>query len=130
MNMTEVIQSSSPNLNTGTGKKGEMTTVGGQFASLLDYLTKLPTTSSSPVSADLTALETKVETPLLPDWIQELVDQPDELLSLLKQPEVETLKQEPKKIASASRLADSNERYDQNERSSYEQLKTTITSYD
>ena len=98
MNMTEVIQSSSPNLNTGTGKKGEMTTVGGQFASLLDYLTKLPTTSSSPVSADLTALETKVETPLLPDWIQELVDQPDELLSLLKQPEVETLKQEPKKM--------------------------------
>ena len=98
MNMTEVIQSSSPNLNTGTGKKGEMTTVGGQFASLLDYLTKLPTTSSSPVSADLTALETKVETPLLPDWIQELVDQPDELLSLLKQPEVEALKQEPKKM--------------------------------
>jgi len=98
MNMTEVIQSSSPNLNTGTGKKGEMTTVGGQFASLLDYLTKLSTTSSSPVSADLTALETKVETPLLPDWIQELVDQPDELLSLLKQPEVEALKQEPKKM--------------------------------
>lgn len=98
MNMTEVIQSSSPNLNTGTGKKGEMTTVGGQFASLLDYLTKLPTTSPSPVSADLTALETKVETPLIPDWIQELVDQPDDLLSLLKQPEVEALKQEPKKM--------------------------------
>nr|WP_326187630.1 flagellar hook-length control protein FliK [Exiguobacterium indicum] len=98
MNMTEVIQSSSLNLNAETGKKGEMTTVGGQFASLLDYLTKLPTTTPSPVSADLTALETKVETPLLPDWIQELVDQPDELLSLLKQPELEALKQEPKKM--------------------------------
>ena len=102
MNMTEVTQSSSPTLNTGIGKKGEMTTVGGQFASLLDYLTKLPTTLPSPVSANATSnttsLEPKIETPLLPDFIQQLVDQPDELLSLLKQPEVEALKQEPKKM--------------------------------
>lgn len=102
MNMTEATQSSSPTLNTGIGKKGEMTTVGGQFASLLDYLTKLPTTLPSPVSANATSnttsLEPKIETPLLPDFIQQLVDQPDELLSLLKQPEVEALKQEPKKM--------------------------------
>lgn len=98
MNMTEVTQPSSSTLNTGIGKKGEMTTVGGQFASLLDYLTKLPTTLPSPVSANSTSLEIKVETQPLPDWIQKLVDQPDELLSLLKQPEVEALKQEPKKM--------------------------------
>ena len=98
MNMTEVTQPSFPTLNTGSGKKGEMTTVGGQFASLLDYLTKLPTTLPSSVSADAMALEPETETQPLPDWMQQLVDQPDEILSLLKQPEVETLKQDPKKM--------------------------------
>ncbi|MCY1690620.1 hypothetical protein OVA29_07875 [Exiguobacterium sp. SL14] len=65
-----------------------MTTVGGQFASLLDYLTKFAATLPSPVSAvtsNTIALESKIETPPLPDFIQQLVDQPDELLSLLKQ---------------------------------------------
>ncbi|WP_312085585.1 hypothetical protein, partial [Exiguobacterium sp.] len=98
MNMTEVTQPSFPTLNTGSGKKGEMTTVGGQFASLLDYLTKLPTALPSSVSADAMTLEPETETQPLPDWMQQLVDQPDEILSLLKQPEVEALKQDPKKM--------------------------------
>ncbi|HAZ38426.1 MAG TPA: flagellar hook-length control protein FliK [Exiguobacterium sp.] len=98
MNMTEVTQLSFPTLNTGSGKKGEMTTVGGQFASLLDYLTKLPTALPSSVSADAMTLEPETETQPLPDWMQQLVDQPDEILSLLKQPEVEALKQDPKKM--------------------------------
>lgn len=98
MNMTEVTQPSSPSLNTGIGKKGEMTTVGGQFASLLDYLTKLPATLPSPVSTNTVSLDPAAETSPLPDWLQQLADQPDELLSLLKQPEVEALKQEPKKM--------------------------------
>ncbi len=98
MNMTEVTQPSFPTLNTGSGKKGEMTTVGGQFASLLDYLTKLPTALPSSVSVDAMTLEPETETQPLPDWMQQLVDQPDEILSLLKQPEVEALKQDPKKM--------------------------------
>lgn len=98
MNMTEVTPPSSQVLTTGSGKKGEMPTVGGQFASLLDYLTKLPTTLPSSVSANAMPLEPTAEAQPLPDWMQQLVDQPDELLSLLKQPEVEALKQEPKKM--------------------------------
>lgn len=134
MNMTEVTQSSSPTLNTGIGKKGEMTTVGGQFASLLDYLTKLPTTLPSPVSANATSnttsLEPKIETPLLPDFIQQLVDQPDELLSLLKQPEVEALKQEPKKmeqlLAFVKQLLDGNV---EQAKSQFDQLPPSLQQF-
>ncbi|UKS55009.1 flagellar hook-length control protein FliK [Exiguobacterium acetylicum] len=133
MNMTEVTQPSSPNLNTGTGKKGEMTTVGGQFASLLDYLTKLPATLPSPVSAatsNTTELELKTETPPLPDFIQQLVDQPDELLSLLKQPEVETLKHEPKKmeqlLAFVKQLLDGNV---EQAKSQFDQLPPSLQQF-
>lgn len=96
MNLTEVTHTPSPTGSGGTGKQGEVTVIGGQFASLLDYLTKMPTTMQ--MATDAEPVEQATEASQLPEWIQQLADQPDELLSLLKQPEIEALKQEPKKM--------------------------------